>query len=136
MKFLVVDDFPMIRTMVKKSLIDLGYKDVVEACDGVEAWEALEAAQRDGVGFDAVFVDWNMPRMTGIELVEKCKACAELKHIPLVVITAERDKGNVVRALKAGAADYIVKPFSPKILSEKLTRIIPANGNAKKASNE
>lgn len=131
MRFLVVDDFPMIRTMLKKSLSDLGYKNVMEAVDGLDAFEKLQQAVSEQNLPRVIFLDWNMPRMTGIELITKCRSIPELSQVPIIMISAERDHKNVVTALKAGANDYILKPFSPKTLSDKLGRLLESLPAAK-----
>lgn len=124
MRFLVVDDFPMIRTMLKKSLSDLGFRNVTDAFDGLDAFEKLQQSLVEQKPYSAIFLDWNMPRMTGIELIDKCKENPELANIPIIMISAERDHKNVVTALKAGAVDYVLKPFSPKVLADKLNRLL------------
>lgn len=124
LKILLVDDFEMIRSLLKQALKQLGYTDLTEAVDGVDALEKITSAKDSGQPFDLVFLDWNMPKMTGIEVVQKCKSDDALKNIPFIMITAEREQKSVVTALKAGVSDYVIKPFSPRQLSSKIERIL------------
>ncbi len=118
MKFLVVDDFSTMRRIVRNLLKELGFQNVEEAEDGVVALQKLK-----GGGFEFVVSDWNMPNMTGIELLRAIRADGELKHLPVLMITAEAKKENIIEAAQAGASGYIVKPFTAATLSEKLTKI-------------
>lgn len=130
LRILLVDDFEMIRSLLKQALKQLGYTDLTEAVDGVDAYEKITKAKDDGQCFDIVFLDWNMPRMTGIEVVQKCKEDDSLKNIPFIMITAEREQKSVVAALKAGVSDYVIKPFSPKQLASKIERIVNSTSAA------
>ena len=118
MKFLVVDDFSTMRRIVRNLLKELGYTNVDEAEDGVVAMQKLTAG-----GFDFVVSDWNMPNMTGIELLKAMRANPQLVHLPLLMITAEAKKENIIEAAQAGASGYIVKPFTAATLAEKLGKI-------------
>ena len=118
MKFLVVDDFSTMRRIVRNLLKELGFTNVDEAEDGVIALQKLKAAE-----FDFVVTDWNMPNMTGIELLRAIRADAALKGLPVLMITAEAKKENIIEAAQAGASGYIVKPFTAGTLGEKLTKI-------------
>jgi two-component system chemotaxis response regulator CheY len=118
MKFLVVDDFSTMRRIVRNLLKELGFTNVDEAEDGVIALQKLKSSE-----FDFVVSDWNMPNMTGIELLRAMRADPGLKHLPLLMITAEAKKENIIEAAQAGASGYIVKPFTAATLSEKLTKI-------------
>jgi len=118
MKFLVVDDFSTMRRIVRNLLKELGYTNVDEAEDGVVAMQKLTAG-----GFDFVVSDWNMPNMTGIELLKAIRANPQLAHLPLLMITAEAKKENIIEAAQAGASGYIVKPFTAATLAEKLAKI-------------
>lgn len=118
MKFLVVDDFSTMRRIVRNLLKELGYVNVDEAEDGVVAMQKLTAG-----GFDFVVTDWNMPNMTGIELLKAIRANAQLVHLPVLMITAEAKKENIIEAAQAGASGYIVKPFTAATLAEKLAKI-------------
>jgi len=118
LKFLVVDDFSTMRRIVRNLLKELGFTNVDEAEDGVVALQKL----RSGT-FDFIVSDWNMPNMTGIELLRTVRADAALKHLPVLMVTAEAKKENIVEAAQAGASGYIVKPFTAATLDEKLNKI-------------
>jgi len=118
LKFLVVDDFSTMRRIVRNLLKELGFVNVDEADDGAMALQKLRRG-----GFDFVISDWNMPNMTGIELLRAVRADPALKHLPLLIITAEAKKENIIEAAQSGASGYIVKPFTAATLDEKLTKI-------------
>ena len=118
MKFLVVDDFSTMRRIVRNLLKELGFTNVADAEDGVIALQKIKASE-----FDFVVTDWNMPNMTGIELLRAIRADAALKALPVLMITAEAKKENIIEAAQAGASGYIVKPFTAGTLSEKLNKI-------------
>ena len=118
MKFLVVDDFSTMRRIVRNLLKELGFLNVQEAEDGVDALAKLRADP-----FDFVVSDWNMPNMTGIELLREIRADAKLKHLPVLMVTAEAKKENIIAAAQAGASGYVVKPFTAATLDEKLKKI-------------
>ena len=117
-RFLVVDDFSTMRRIVRNLLKELGFTNVQEAEDGVEALNKLRGAE-----FDFVVSDWNMPNMTGIELLRNIRADAKLKHLPVLMVTAEAKKENIIEAAQAGASGYVVKPFTAATLDEKLKKI-------------
>jgi len=123
MKILVVDDSSTMRRIIVNTLGRLGYKDVVQAADGVEAWDALQANEDIGV----VITDWNMPNMNGLELVKKIRAQDKYKTMPIIMVTTEGGKKEVIIALKAGVNNYIVKPFTPQVLKEKLEGVLGKN---------
>jgi two-component system chemotaxis response regulator CheY len=118
MKFLVVDDFSTMRRIVRNLLKELGFTNVDEAEDGVVALQKLR-----GDAFDFVVSDWNMPNMTGIDLLKAIRADAALKHLPVLMVTAEAKKENIIEAAQAGASGYVVKPFTAATLDEKLNKI-------------
>lgn len=118
MKFLVVDDFSTMRRIVRNLLKELGFANVQEAEDGVDALNKLR-----GEAFEFVVTDWNMPNMTGIELLKAIRADVALKHLPVLMVTAEAKKENIIEAAQAGASGYIVKPFTAATLDEKLKKI-------------
>ena len=117
-KVLVVDDFATMRRIVKGVLKQLGFKDILEADDGTTA---LEQLKKENIGL--IISDWNMPKMTGLELLKRVREDDELKSIPFIMVTAEGQKQNVIEAVKAGVSNYIVKPFTPETLSEKLEKV-------------
>ena len=123
MKVLVVDDSSTMRRIIVNTLARLGYKDVVQGADGVEAWEALQANPDIGV----VITDWNMPNMNGLELVKKIRAEEKYADVPIIMVTTEGGKAEVITALKAGVNNYIVKPFTPQVLKEKLQAVLGVN---------
>lgn len=123
MKFLVVDDFSTMRRIVRNLLKELGFTNVDEAEDGVIALQKLKAGS-----FEFVVSDWNMPNMTGIELLQAIRADANLKHLPVLMVTAESRKENIIAAAQAGANGYVVKPFTAATLEEKLNKIFEKLG--------
>lgn len=122
LKFLVVDDFSTMRRIVRNLLKELGFSNVDEAEDGVAALSKLRSSN-----FDFVVSDWNMPNMTGLELLKEIRSDANLKHLPVLMVTAEAKKENIVSAAQAGASGYVVKPFTAATLEEKLNKIFQAN---------
>ena len=126
MKFLVVDDFSTMRRIVRNLLKELGFTNVDEAEDGVIALQKLK-----GGDFDFVVTDWNMPNMTGIELLRAIRADATLKVLPVLMITAEAKKENIIAAAQAGASGYVVKPFTAATLAEKLDKIFEKMGRGR-----
>ena len=118
MKILTVDDFSTMRRIIRNMLRQLGYTNIVEAEDGAEAFSLL---QREKVDF--VISDWNMPNMSGLDLLKAIRADANLKPLPVLLVTAEALKENVVEALKAGVNNYVVKPFTAETLKDKIDAI-------------
>ena len=118
MKFLVVDDFSTMRRIVRNLLKELGFTNVQEAEDGIEALKMLH-----GGNFDFVVSDWNMPNMSGIDMLRAIRADDELKHLPVLMVTAEAKRENIIAAAQAGASGYVVKPFTAATLDEKLQKI-------------
>src|ERR1700712_4298066 len=118
MKILVVDDFPTMRRIVRNLLKELGYSNVDEAEDG-----AAGLARLKGGNFDFVVSDWNMPNMDGLAMLQAIRADAALAHLPVLRVTAEAKKENIIAAAQAGANGYVVKPFTAATLDEKLSKI-------------
>jgi len=118
LKILVVDDFSTMRRIVRNLLKELGFTNVDEAEDGIAALAKLR-----NTSFDFVVSDWNMPNMTGIELLRQIRSDNQLKHLPVLMVTAEAKKENIIEAAQAGASGYVVKPFTAATLDEKLTKI-------------
>ncbi|GAA0335558.1 chemotaxis response regulator CheY [Morganella psychrotolerans] len=123
LNFLVVDDFSTMRRIVRNLLKELGYNKIEEAEDGVDALEKIRAGQ-----IDFVVADWNMPNMDGLELLKTIRADEALKHIPVMMVTAEAKKENIIAAAQAGASGYVVKPFTAAILEEKLNKVFEKMG--------
>jgi two-component system chemotaxis response regulator CheY len=119
MKVLVVDDFATMRRIVKGVLKQLGFGNIIEAEDGTVAMAELK---KEKIGL--IVSDWNMPNMSGLELLKAVRGDAGLKGIPFIMVTAEGQKENVIEAVKAGVSNYIVKPFTPETFGEKLQKVI------------
>jgi len=119
MKILIVDDFSTMRRIIKNLLRQLGYENIEEAEDGVQAYSKLKSG---GYGF--VISDWNMPNMDGLELLKKIRGDQELKDLPVLMVTAEAEKEKVIAAIQAGVSNYIVKPFTGEVLKEKMDKIL------------
>jgi two-component system chemotaxis response regulator CheY len=118
-KILIVDDFATMRKVIRNLLKQSGYENVSEAEDGVAAMNALKSTK-----IDFVISDWNMPNMTGIELLRAVRSDNELSALPFLMVTAESLKDSVVEAVKAGVSNYIVKPFTAEVLGEKIDKIL------------
>jgi len=117
---LVVDDFLTMRRIVRKILRDLDFQNIIEAEDGSAALDVLKTTK-----IDLIVSDWNMPRMTGLELLKQVRGTDSIKDTPFLMITAEAQKENIVEAVKARVSNYIVKPFTAATLEEKLSKIVP-----------
>jgi len=120
LKLLVVDDSSTMRRIIKNTLARLGYKDILEGEDGLQGWAAMDA----NPDIEMLITDWNMPEMNGLELVKKVRADARFKDLPIIMVTTEGGKAEVITALKAGVNNYIVKPFTPQVLKEKLGAVM------------
>jgi two-component system, chemotaxis family, chemotaxis protein CheY len=119
LKFLVVDDFSTMRRIVKNLLHDLGYKNVEEADDGSTALPMLK-----GGDFDFIITDWNMPTLPGLALLKAVRSDPKLARLPVLMVTAEAKREQIVEAAQAGVSGYIIKPFTAQTLSEKLAKIL------------
>jgi two-component system chemotaxis response regulator CheY len=119
MKFLVVDDFATIRRIVKGVINELGFSNVTEADDGSTALPLL----RDG-NFDFLITDWNMPGMPGLDLLKAVRANPKLAKLPVLMVTAEAKREQIIAAAQAGVNGYIIKPFTAEVLKKKLTKIL------------
>ncbi|RKP43523.1 chemotaxis response regulator CheY [Trinickia fusca] len=122
-KFLVVDDFPTMRRIVRNLLKELGYSNVDEAEDGAAGLSRLRSG-----AYDFVVSDWNMPNLDGLSMLKEIRADASLSHLPVLMVTAEAKKENIIAAAQAGANGYVVKPFTAAVLDEKLTKILEKMG--------
>lgn len=123
LRFLIVDDFSTMRRIVRNLLKESGFSDADEAEDGVAALQKLRASK-----FDFVVTDINMPNMNGFQLLAEIKGDDKLKHLPVLMVTAEARKEDIVMAAQGGAAGYIVKPFTKATLEEKVTLILKKMG--------
>ena len=121
LKFLVVDDFSTMRRIVKNLLHDLGYPNVTEADDGKTALPMLQAG-----GFDFLISDWNMPGMSGLDLIKAVRSDAKLAKLPVLMLTAEAKREQIIEAAQAGVNGYVIKPFTAETLKEKLDKILGA----------
>lgn len=117
-RILVVDDFSTMRRIIKNILRQLGFNNVVEADDGTTAWDVLN---KDRIEF--IISDWNMPQMTGIELLRKVRASEEFGDLPFLMVTAEAQQENIIEAVQAKVSNYIVKPFTPEVMKQKIDKI-------------
>ena len=118
-KVLLVDDSGVMRKIIARSLNALWIDEVIEAADGAEALEKFG----DGSGFSLVLTDWNMPIMNGLELVQAIRAAGH--KLPIMMVTTETEKEQVLKAIQAGVNDYLVKPFDQEMLTLKLERVLP-----------
>ncbi|HEU4487009.1 MAG TPA: chemotaxis response regulator CheY [Povalibacter sp.] len=125
MKFLVVDDFSTMRRIIKNLLIDLGYANVTEADDGQTALPMLQQGN-----FDFLITDWNMPGMPGLDLLKAVRADARLAKMPVLMLTAEAKREQIIEAAQAGVNGYVIKPFTAVTLKEKIDKILEARANA------
>lgn len=126
--FLVVDDFSTMRRILSGLLKELGYTNIREAEDGEKALRILRPGPADIVAIDFVVTDWNMPLMDGLELLKQIRADDALSHLPVLMVTAEAKRENIIAAAQAGADGYIVKPFNAVTLKEKLDKILLKKG--------
>jgi two-component system chemotaxis response regulator CheY len=119
MKFLVVDDYSTMRRIIKNLLHDLGYANVTEADDGNTALPQLQNGS-----FDFLITDWNMPGMAGLDLLKAVRANDKLKKMPVLMLTAEAKREQIVEAAQAGVNGYVIKPFTAQTLKEKIDKIL------------
>jgi len=120
MRVLVVDDFSTMRRIIKNILRQLGFNNIVEADDGTTAWDTLN---KDKIDF--IISDWNMPQMTGIELLRKVRGSEEFADLPFLMVTAEAQQENILEAVQAKVSNYIVKPFTAEVMKQKIDKIFP-----------
>ena len=125
MNFLVVDDFSTMRRIIKSVLHEMGYANVTEADDGNTALPLLKNGN-----FDFLITDWNMPGMGGLELLKIVRADPRMAKLPVLLLTAEAKREQIVEAAKAGVSGYVIKPFTPAILKEKIEKIVAAQAAA------
>jgi len=118
MKVLIVDDFATMRRILKNILKQIGFSNIAEADDGKTALTELKKDK-----FDLILCDWNMPGMSGLELLQNVRSDAGLKDTPFIMVTAEAQKENILEAVKAGVTNYVVKPFTAETIGEKLRKV-------------
>ncbi|MDZ7597766.1 MAG: response regulator [Desulfobacterales bacterium] len=117
-KILIVDDFATMRRILKNILKKIGFTHIIEADDGSNALKVLEKEK-----VDLVISDWNMPKMTGIEFLKAVRSNTAFKDLPFLMVTAEAQKQNIIEAVQAGVSNYVVKPFTEEVITEKLVKI-------------
>jgi two-component system chemotaxis response regulator CheY len=122
-KILIVDDMGSIRTLVKNNLMDMGFSDIVESSDGEKAMAVLTQCLKSHEPVQLIISDWNMPIVDGMELFKQVRAMTDLGPIPFVMLTSESELEQVTTAILAGISNFIVKPFTKKILEEKLNAV-------------
>ena len=125
MKFLVVDDFSTMRRIIKNLLHDLGYTNVTEADDGQTALPMLQTGN-----FDFLVTDWNMPGMPGLDLLKAVRSDPKLAKLPVLMLTAEAKREQIIEAAQAGVNGYVIKPFTAVTLKEKIDKILEQRANA------
>ena len=125
LKFLVVDDFSTMRRIVKNLLQELGYSDITEADDGNTALPLLKAG-----AFDILITDWNMPGMAGLDLLKAVRGDAKLAKLPVLMLTAEAKREQIIEAAQAGVSGYVIKPFTAATLKEKIDKILASKAAA------
>lgn len=118
-RFLIVDDFSLIRRWIRDSLVSMGYFEVDEVPNGLEALEKLRLNH-----YTLIITDWNMPLMSGIELIKKIKHKPELSQLPILMISTEQDQAHISEALSIGADEYLIKPFSQEALQDSIERLL------------
>lgn len=118
-KILIVDDMLTIRKITKKALVDLHFKHIEEASTGMEAWQIISKSPP----FDFIICDWNMPKMTGLEVLLKIRSTPEIANTPFILLTAESDLAQVKTAIQAGVDDYVLKPFTADTLKTRLEAV-------------
>jgi two-component system chemotaxis response regulator CheY len=125
MKTLVIDDMMTMRKIITKMLKQIGFTNVSEADDGATAWPMIQQAAESGEPFDFIVSDWNMPKMSGLDLLIKIRETEGIKETPFLMVTAEAEQSNVVKVVQAGVSNFVVKPFKPETLQEKIAKIFP-----------
>ncbi len=118
-KILIVDDMPSVRKILTRVLKQLGFNNLIEADDGKSAWSILETHQ-----VDLIIADWLMPKMNGLELLIKIRSSKSHKSLPFLMLTGEATKEQIIEAIKAGASNYIVKPFTAEIIQNKIKKVL------------
>jgi len=119
LKILAVDDSATMRRILKSTLSRAGYRDVEEAEDGVEAWTKLQSGE-----FNFIVTDWNMPNMSGLDFVSAVRGSDQFKQVPIIMVTTRSVKEDIIAAMKAGVNNYVVKPFTPSTLKEKIEKVL------------
>ena len=129
-RFLLVDDYSTMRKVMKKILNDMGYLHIFEAVDGKNAFETLQAQHQKNEPIDFVISDWNMPNLLGIDLLKKCRESTQFRTVHFMLVTAESEGDQIRDAVKAGVSEYILKPYSPQKIKEKIESIYRKKQNS------
>jgi two-component system, chemotaxis family, chemotaxis protein CheY len=124
LRILIVDDMVTMRKIIKTQLGKLGHTDVTEADDGTTAVEQIKTAASTGQNFELIICDWNMPKMSGLELLKAVRSTDTIAATPFIMVTAEAEQKNIIEAIKSGVNNYIVKPFTPDTLAEKIKKVL------------
>jgi two-component system, chemotaxis family, chemotaxis protein CheY len=132
-RILIIDDMSTMRQLVKAQLRTMGFKNFYEAENGEQAFGVLQAQTKAQEGIELVLSDWNMPQLTGIDLLKRVRATPEYKELPFMLITAEGEQSQVLDAIKAGVSNYLVKPFTPASIQEKIAAVWKKHFGAKGA---
>lgn len=122
-RFLVVDDMPTMREVIKSQLRAMNFRNVLEASDGDEALSKVVIGYQSGEPIDMIISDWNMPKMNGLDFLKQIRASEKFCNLPFLLLTSESEKDQVTEAILAGVNQYIVKPFQPKAFEEKLKAV-------------
>jgi two-component system chemotaxis response regulator CheY len=125
MKTIVIDDMMTMRKIITKMLKTIGFTNLSEADDGATAWPMIQQAQESGEPYEFIVSDWNMPKMSGLDLLIKIRETEGIKDTPFLMVTAEAEQSNVVKVVQAGVSNFVVKPFKPDTLKEKIAKIFP-----------
>lgn len=128
LKVLVVDDMAVMRKIVKKNLEKVGFTKIEDAPDGIPAWEQLVAAHNGGDPFGFIVSDWNMPGMTGIDLLRRVRKDERFHKLPFLMVTAEGEKEKIVEAVKAGVSNFVMKPFDEVTFKGKIDLVFKKKG--------
>jgi two-component system chemotaxis response regulator CheY len=122
-RVLLVDDFAVVRMMLKRYLEEIGLTRIDEASNGAEALHMIKEAQQLKKQYGIVFLDWSMPKMTGIAVLQECRRHPEYKDLPILLVTAESERKQVLKAVSLGANDYVVKPFTLETVRAKIEQL-------------
>ncbi len=122
-RFLIVDDFSTMRKILKKALGEMGYTQIEEAENGQQAWTMIEQKRAENAPYQFIISDWNMPIMSGVDLLKKFRSDDKNRTTPFVMVTAESEQKQILEAVKMGCSDYIVKPFTPATIKEKIDKV-------------
>ncbi|MCO4753687.1 MAG: response regulator [Bacteriovoracaceae bacterium] len=123
LKILIVDDMPSLRKMMRTALASMGFKNVLEAGDGNQAWDVIKAEAQANEPFELIISDINMPKCNGITLLKMIRANETFKDVPVLMVSTESEKDIIMTAIEEGASNYIIKPFSKEVVKEKLLAI-------------